>query len=189
MTTVKILRAMGRARVLLLAGPLGAGKTTTAARIAAHPAWEHVSEDDHWVAIKAGHPQGELRTPAEERIVQAQVVERVAALVARRKNAVLEFILYEDPPRPLLNYQDAFRAREIDFTTRVLRPSVDEALRRMQVRGRPGDTNVETRRAEVEHQLRCLDSTHIQKAWVIDTSDLSPEEVYAKHFRAIVEGG
>jgi len=179
---------MGRAQVLLLAGPLAAGKTTTAARIAAHPAWEHVCEDDHWVAIKAGHPHAELRTPAEERAVQAQVVERIAALVARRKNVVLEFILYEDPPRPLLNYQEALRGRQIAFTTRILRPSAAEALRRMQARGRPGDANVEKRRAEIEHQLRCLDSTHIQREWVIDTTGLSLEEVYAKHFWAIVEG-
>ena len=93
--------------VLLLAGPGGAGKTSTAARIAWHPDWEQVSEDDYWVKIKEGHPWGELRTPEEERIVQDEVVRRVIEFVARKKNVVLEFILYEDPPHPLLNYRNA----------------------------------------------------------------------------------
>ena len=80
-------------QVLLLAGPGGAGKTSTAARIARHPDWEQVSEDDYWVKIKEGHPWGELRTPEEERIVQDKVVRRVIELLARKKNVVLEFIL------------------------------------------------------------------------------------------------
>ena len=82
-------------QVILLAGPGGAGKTSTAARIARHPDWEQVSEDDYWVKIKEGHPWGELRTPEEERIVQDEVVRRIVELVARKKNVVLEFILYE----------------------------------------------------------------------------------------------
>jgi len=66
-----------------------------------------VSEDDYWVKIKEGHPWGELRTPEEQSAVQEEVVRRVVDLVTRRKNVVLEFILYEDPPRPLMNYQSA----------------------------------------------------------------------------------
>ena len=175
--------------VLLLAGPGGAGKTSTAGRIARHPDWEQISEDDYWVKIKEGHPWGELRTPEEEGIVQDEVVRRIVELVARKKNVVLEFILYEDPPHPLLNYQKALRSRKISFTTRILRPSADEILRRMKMRGRQRDADLEKRRAQAEHQLRCLASPYIQRDWFIDTSNIPLEEVYATHFQVIVENG
>lgn len=175
--------------VFLLAGPGGAGKTSTAARIARHLDWEQVSEDDYWVKIKEGHPWGELRTPEEERMVHDEVVRRVIELVAEKKNVVLEFILYEDPPHPLLNYRNALTPRGIPFTTRILSLSVDEVLRRMKMRGRRRDADVEKRRAQAEQQLRCLASPYIQHDWVIDTSDITLEEVSATHFQAIVENG
>ena len=175
--------------MILLAGPGGVGKTSTAARIAQHPDWQYVSEDDYWVKIKEGHPWGELRTPEEERAVQDEVVRRVIELVTRKKNVVLEFILYEDPPHPLLNYRSALTSRGIPFVTRILRPSADELLRRMKMRGRRRDADVEKRRAQAEQQLRCLASPYIQHDWVIDTSDIPLEEVYATHFQAIVENG
>jgi len=174
--------------VILLAGPGGAGKTSTAARIAQHPDWAHVSEDDYWINIKEGHPWGELRTTEEQRLVQDQVVWCVIDLVTRNKNVVLEFILYEDPPRPLLNYQSALELRNIPFVTRVLRPRADEVLRRMKTRGRTRDADIDKRRAQTEHQLRCLASPYIQDDWVIDTSDITLEEVYVGHFQKIVEG-
>lgn len=174
-------------RVLLLAGPGGAGKTSTAARIAQHPDWKHVSEDDYWVKIKEGHPWGELRTPDEQRVVQDEVVRVIIDLVMRRKNVVLEFILYEDPPHPLLNYQNALTSPDIQVITKILRPSADEVLDRMKMRGRPRDADLEKRRAQAEHQLRCLESPYIQSDWIIDTSDVALEEVYARHFQAMVE--
>jgi hypothetical protein len=57
----------------------------------------------------------------------------------------------------------------------------------MKMRGRPRDADLEKRLVQIEHQLRCLESPCIQAAWLIDTSDLSLEEVYARHFQAIVE--
>ena len=38
-------------KVLLIAGPAGVGKTTTAQRIAQNAGWVLISEDDAWVAI------------------------------------------------------------------------------------------------------------------------------------------
>jgi adenylate kinase family enzyme len=174
--------------VILIAGPGGAGKTSTANRIAQHPLWEHISEDVYWGKIKDGKPWGELRTPNEQQIVQNQVLERMLSLLGEGRKVVLEFILYETPPRPLLNYQSALRSRLIPFETRLLRPHIDEVLRRMQSRGRPRDADLDRRRREIAHQLRCLKTPHVEADWVLDTSDMSLEEVYEKHFRPLVEG-
>ena len=146
-----------------------------------------MSEDEYWVKIKEGHPWGELRTLEEQRIVQREVVRRVLDLVTRERNVVLEFILYEDPPYPLLNYHTALTSRDIPLTTRILRPSADEVIRRMKLRGRPRDADLKNRRAQVEQQLRCLSSPYIQDDWIIDTSDITLEGVYARNFRALVE--
>ena len=175
-------------RVLLVAGPGGAGKTSTATRIARHPDWECVSEDDYWVKIKEGRPWGELRTPEEQRIVQREVVRQVIDLVKRKKNVVLEFILYEDPPHPLMNYQSGLASRDIPLVIRILRPTVDEVLRRMKTRGRARDADLDKRRVQAEQQIHCLASPYIQDDWVIDTSGVPLEEVYTRHFQAIVEG-
>ena len=37
---------------ILLAGPAGSGKSTTAARVGQHPRWAHMSEDEWWVKIE-----------------------------------------------------------------------------------------------------------------------------------------
>lgn len=128
----------GGPAVILLAGPAGSEKSTIAARIAEHREWIHLSEDDHWVAIKAGRPAGQLRTIQEEDRVHEQVLAWVFDVLSDRRKTVLEFILYEAPPRPLRRYQEALSARGVDFVTTILRPSVDELLR--QIRRTPGRT-------------------------------------------------
>jgi adenylate kinase family enzyme len=173
--------------VILLAGPAGSGKTTTASRIADHPDWVHLSEDDHWVKIKEGRPADELRTADEEKIVQSEVLRRVIATLADHKKVVLEFILYEDPPHPLLSYQKALTVADIPFTTKILRPNVEEILRRIKIRGRDTESDIAQLRADAAHQVQCLGSSHIQSDWVIDTTDIPLEEVYEKHFKPIVE--
>lgn len=172
--------------VILITGPGGAGKSTTAERIAEEPGWVHLSEDDFWVRIKEGRPQGEERTADEEVLVQAQVVELMRELIASGNRVALEFILYEDPPRPLLRYQDALTDAGVTFATRVLRPSVDELLRRQDQRGRPNDRDRDSRRPGAERQHRVLLSSHIDQAHVVDTTALSADEVFDLYFRPLV---
>jgi adenylate kinase family enzyme len=173
--------------VILIAGPGGAGKSTTAARIARHPDWVHLSEDDHWVDVKHGRPVGELRTAAEQDVVHERVVAQVHELVGGGRSVALELILYEDPPRPLLRYQAALGAARIPFTTRILRPSVDEIVRRIRTRARPIDRDLDQVRRTVARQVRVLSSPHVDVAWVLDSTGLTPEELYVTHFASIVE--
>src|SRR5215207_7144093 len=88
-------------KTILITGPAGSGKTSLAERIAQNEDWTHVSEDVHWVEIKKGRPVDEGRTPDEQRIVQSAVVLQVEALLSKGKSVVLEFINYENPPKPL----------------------------------------------------------------------------------------
>lgn len=172
-------------KVILLAGPAGAGKSTLAARIAHDDRWRHISEDAIWDGI--GHPPNEPRTPEEELRVQARTIELVIDALNNRKNVVLEFIVYHQPPTPILVYQNALKARRIPFITRVLLPSVEEILKRQRVRGRSGDSDLEDHRLNAEHQCSCLSSAYIKSEWRINSTNMSLEEVYQVHFRAIVE--
>ncbi|MEA3056087.1 MAG: hypothetical protein QOD30_1519 [Actinomycetota bacterium] len=176
-----------RPSVVLIAGPAGAGKTTIAARIAQHSDWIHLSEDEHWTRVKVGRPPGELRTTEEQDVVQREVIDRMADAVAKGAHVALELILYEDPPRPLQQYQRALDARRLAYATRVLRPSVDELLRRIATRGRSIEVALPDLRAGIEHQVGVLSSTHIDRDWVINNENLSVDELYDRHFRSLVE--
>ncbi|MEN3274179.1 MAG: hypothetical protein V7636_2940 [Actinomycetota bacterium] len=186
-TQVAASEMTARPSVLLIAGPAGAGKSSIAARISDQPGWLHLSEDEHWTRIKIGRPPGELRTSAEQEVVQREVIDRVRAEVADGRRVALELILYEDPPRPLQRYQGAFDADGITYATRILRPSVDELLRRITVRGRSIEVDLPNLRAALEHQVGVLSSPHIDPRSIIDITDLGVEELYDRHFRPLVE--
>lgn len=132
---------------------------------------------------------GELRTPEEQDLVQQQVIEQMSGVVSGGRRAVLEFILYEDPPRPLLRYSDALTAAGVPFATRILRPDVDEILRRIEGRARDRDADKDRQglRANAEYQVWVLGSDHIRHDWIVDTTALTEDEVYERHFRALVE--
>ena len=147
--------------VILIAGPAGSGKTSTAARIAEHPDWIHVSEDDHWNEVKAGQPPHALRTGEEEKIVQKRVVSQLTDILGTGKKPVLEFILYDDPPDPLLSYQKELTDRDIRYVTRILKPDVEEILRRIDERRRDEEGPEELRR-HAENQVNVLGSPHIR---------------------------
>ena len=92
---------------------------------------------------------------------------------------MLEFILYAEPPNPLSAYQQAFFDNSVSCEVIVLKPSVTEILRRIGARGRPGDLQrLPERQHEIEHQVLVLESDAMRSHRVIDTTDLSVEEVY-----------
>src|SRR4030095_9733127 len=109
--------------VILLIGPAGSGKTSIGRQIAEHSRWVHVSEDDIWGEM--GHPSHETRTEQGQQLVHARVHERICRSLDAGLNVVLEFLVYENPPIRLAEYQDFLWSRGVPFVTRVLRPSVE----------------------------------------------------------------
>jgi len=165
-------------RVLLITGPAGSGKTTLASRLAAERAWEPVAEDDHWV--RQGWGAG-LRTAEQERVVQAGVVDELASLSAAGRHAVLDLVVYQEPPNPLSAYRARLGERSIPVATLALTPTVDEIISRMRARGRPGDlADLDARRWDAEWQLHCVRASAVDPAWVIDPTGLTPDETLAR---------
>jgi predicted kinase len=178
---------MKKGKIILITGPAGSGKSSLAERIAQNAGWIQVSEDVHWVEIKKGHPAEEGRTPEEQAIVQPAVVRQVRELLSRGRNVVLEFINYEDPPRPLIYYYEEFCKHTRRIFVAALQPNEAVIWERKQKRGRTDDQEYEKELFNARHQLACLESSYVKKEWRIDSSDMTVEEIYAKHIRAFVE--
>lgn len=170
-------------KVIIIAGPAGSGKTTTAWRIAQNTNWSVISEDEFWVEIKKGHPEGELRTPEEESIIQRKTLDKVISKLASGSNVVLEFILYQNPPTPIIFYQTELEHRNIEVVIRVLKPTEGIIWNRKQKRGRSWDKDEITQREYAKQQLSCLESEYIKEEWVIDNSVYDIDSVYETHFR------
>ena len=173
--------------VILIAGPAGAGKTTMATLIGSKSGWVALSEDAFWARLpRDPHLR---RTDAEKAIIQAQVVEAAQTALAQGLRVVIEFIIYEDPPQPIRFYHTTLTQLGHVVDVRVLRPTVEVLMQRQAQRGNAHDTelSVDMRRANAEHQVRCLHSLAIDPAWVIDTSHHTVDAVYATHFAHLVE--
>ena len=173
--------------VILIAGPAGAGKTTMATLIGRKPGWVALSEDVFWARLPRDPHL--LRTDAEKAIIQAQVIDAAQTALAQGLRVVIEFIIYEDPRQPILFYDTTLTRAGHTVVVRVLRPRVDVLMQRQLHRGNAHDTELsaEIRRLNAEHQVRCLNSSAIDAAWVIDTSHQALDAVYATHFAHLVE--
>jgi len=164
--------------VVLMAGPGGSGKSSTAARIAQEPNWVHLSEDTYWDQIKFGRPLGEPRTEAEELIVQGRLFEDLLEHNAEGRNVVVEFIIYQNPPTPLRNYQAMLEGSGIEASTFLLKPSSEAIRERMLSRGRPEEMDLRAMQFNIDRQLLCLESEWIDPSWIHDTSHRSLEDFY-----------
>jgi adenylate kinase family enzyme len=165
-------------RVLVITGPGGAGKTTLATAVADHLGWVPLGEDDVWVA----HGWRGRRTPEQEAIVQGEVTRALLDAVRRGDGVVLEMILYSLAPNPLTGYREALTAHRVPHATVVLRPSVDEIVRRMAERGRSTDlADLEGRRRDATWQVAVIDAEvqegRIDPSWVLDPTARSVDDL------------
>ena len=172
--------------VILIAGPAGAGKTTMARLIGSQPGWVALSEDEFWGRLPRDPHL--LRTDAEKAVIQGQVVEATQTALADGLRVVIEFIIYEDPPQPILFYAETLTRAGARVAVRVLRPAVATLMRRQAERGNAHDTEVSeaVRHHNAEHQVRCLHSAAIDPAWVVAENDLSGEALYAQYFAPLM---
>lgn len=174
-------------RVILIAGPAGSGKTSMGRRIGSQEGWFHLSEDRVWDELP--RDPHTLRTEAEKAIVQAKAMEYAKAELRKGSSVVLEFIVYDNPPQPIIFYQAQLAKLGVPVYTKVLRPAVDEILARQSQRGNSHDREYElaARRANAEHQVRCVSGEQIDPSWVVDSSTTSLEDVYQRFFAELVE--
>ena len=172
--------------VILIAGPAGAGKTTMAKRIGNEPGWVALSEDEFWDRLR--REPHTFRTDVEKAIVQGMVADAAIEHLERGERVAIEFIVYEDPPQPIQFYASILAEAGYQVAVRVLRPSVAVLLERQAKRGNAHDleVSVEIRRGFAEQQVRCLNSKAVETAWVIDSSELSIDDVYATYFAPMV---
>lgn len=175
-------------KVLLIAGPAGSGKTTMGARIGRVDGWSHLSEDCVWDELpREPHT---ARTEEEKAVVQHRTLGYIQAELRKEKSVVLEFIVYDNPPQPIIFYRGELEKLKVPVHIKVLCPSLQDILARQEFRGNAHDreSSLAARKANAEHQLFCLRSDFIQPDWVVDSSGLSVEEVYARHFAQVVNG-
>lgn len=184
--TTETLRLLPSQKVLLIAGPAGSGKTTMGARIGGVAGWHHLSEDCVWNELpREPHT---ARTEEEKAVVQHRTLGYLQAALRQGQSVVLEFIVYDHPPQPILFYRDELEKLKVPVHIKVLRPALQDILARQAFRANVHDREspLAARKANAEHQLFCLSSDFIQPEWVVDSSGLSVEEVYARHFAQIV---
>lgn len=175
--------------LILITGPSGGGKTALAEYISEKRGYIMVSEDIFWGEFTKDRIDYDgFRTEEEEVIIRAQVTEHINKLLEEDKDVVLEFILYCEPPRPLIAYTEAFETRA-NIIVAVLNPSADSVVTRKLKRGRGNEnnTNIAEETKYIENWRKLIKTPYIKKEWIIDNNNLTVEETFRKIFDNIRE--
>jgi predicted kinase len=168
------------ARVLLLTGTCGSGKSTIAGLIAQRVGWVHISEDDVWRAHfhKKRGAFGTDEHRLKRRIVHDIVFEQIRAALQEGSNVVLDAIVHNTPPESYRDYEEFLNEQSIPWQVRVLHPRVDVAVARDRARAgwHAGAEGVTELWAKFTTELFAPDC-------FLDTSEDSPEETVERVLR------
>ncbi|MGY3604778.1 MULTISPECIES: AAA family ATPase [unclassified Bradyrhizobium] len=139
----------GTGEVLILTGPPGSGKTTTAKILAHEPgmAKVHLHADDFWHFIKHGAIPPYLPEAHE----QNRSVVRILANVAEGYARGGYFVLLDGIVGPW--FLGHFHSLRVALHYIVLRPPLEIAIQRCRARG--GDTLTDAEQITVMHQQFC----------------------------------
>lgn len=163
--------------VVLVFGPGGSGKSTTAEIVSSRLGWHHLEEDSYWVGRGWGAGHG-FRTEDEEAQIQQHVLRDITSLTCEGTCVVLDFILYKTPPNPLTAYSAALNQLSISYCTIALRPSVDAIIDRMTMRGRANDlADLDLRRRQAADQLATMSAAGVAPHRTLDSTGLSAHRV------------
>ncbi|SDQ85504.1 Broad-specificity NMP kinase [Curtobacterium sp. UNCCL20] len=177
---------MSAAPVVIVAGPPGAGKSTTARALAASfPRSVHLHTDDFWHCIVSGAIEPFLPESDEQNQTVMRVISDAAAAYAAGG-----FVVVVDGvvgPWMLHHFLDRRPGADGDLVQLhyvVLRPSLAETIRRAQGRAEPGALVDEGPIESLWAQFADLGAL---EGHVIDTTTQAPAETLAA-VRAVVDG-
>ena len=167
--------------LILITGPCASGKTSLAEYISGELGYVRVSEDMYWGELTKdrvdydGH-----RTADEEILIRDQVISDVSALLLGGRDIALEFLMYHNPPLPLMTYIEAFAGIAAEIKIAVLNPTADATFARKVTRGRENelDTSLDGEVTNIINWRKCLNTPHIDPKWVIDNADLTIPETF-----------